>query len=55
MKIVLTKIHLIIILYASNSKSYNFTENEWNLYYIKLILKHFLTFNIIIKYLEILI
>ena len=43
---------IAIMIIATNMKSYNFTDDEWNLYYIYIVLKYLVTWNIIVKFLE---
>ena len=43
---------LIVISFARLSNSYNFTNDKWKTYYMKLIMKHFMIFNIIVYNLE---
>jgi len=44
--------YLLSILIVKTLKSYNFTDKEWGQYYIRLFLKHFIMWNIIIYYIE---
>jgi hypothetical protein len=41
-----------IMILATISKSYNFTQNEWNRYYVFMFVKYMIVWNIIIKFLE---
>ena len=43
---------IIVMIFAKLMNSYNITEKEWIRYYIRLFLKHFLTYNLIIYFLE---
>jgi hypothetical protein len=46
---------LIVIIFAKLSNSYNYTSKKWYEYYVYIIVKHMLIFNIIIYYLTIMI
>lgn len=43
---------LIVFTYALLTKVYNFNDKEWLSYLFRIILTHFLIFNIIVKYIE---
>ncbi len=43
---------LIVITVARSIRSYNYNRTEWNSYYLQLVIKHFLIFNIIVYNLE---
>lgn len=43
---------LIVITFAGLTNSYNFTAKQWSLYALRIILMHFLTYNVIIYLLE---
>ena len=40
---------LIIVKYL---KAYKYTQEEWNKYYIRLFIKHFIMWNVVVFYLE---
>lgn len=43
---------IIVAIAATLLNSYNFTKREWNEYYIRIIIRHILTFGIIVNILE---
>ena len=43
---------LIVIIFAKSFNSYNFSFNEWLYYSLKIIIKHFIIWNLVIRYLE---
>lgn len=45
---------IIVIIFAKITSAYNFTASEWFRYSLRIIIKHFLIFNIIVYYLELL-
>ncbi len=45
--------YLLSILIVKSSNAYNYTEAEWRQYYIRLFVKHFILWNIIVYYLEV--
>lgn len=45
---------IIVIIFARITNSYNFSPNQWYSYYLRITIKHFLIFNIIVYYLELL-
>ena len=43
---------IIVALVATLLNSYNFTKDEWNQYYIRIVIRHVITFGIIVNVLE---
>lgn len=43
---------IIVIIFTKITGAYNFSPAQWYRYYLRIIIKHFLIFNIIIYYLE---
>jgi len=43
---------LIVIMIVKYLESYNFSNEEWKQYYIILIAKHFIIFNVVVKFIE---
>lgn len=43
---------IIVFIFAKLTNSYNFPQQEWFQYFIRIFLAHFLTFNITIHFLE---
>ena len=43
---------LTVATVATLMDSYNFTQAQWNQYYLRILLKHFFTFNVVIQLLE---
>lgn len=43
---------IIVMTFATLIKSYNLSNNKWNEYYIRLFMKHFLIYNVIVYFLE---
>ena len=43
---------LVVMMFATIYKSYNFTDEEWMRYYGRIFIKHFLIYNILIYSLE---
>lgn len=45
--------YVLSILLAKTSGAYPYNQSQWNRYYLRLFLKHFLLWNLIVYYLEI--
>ena len=42
----------IVFLFSFTTNKYNFTKKQWIKYYFRILIRHYITFNVIIKYLE---